>query len=155
MTTSHAGRVLLVLILVLLTGCGLPTLPSQGSPTCSWASQVPKNPDRICTRTVRTLQILARAVAHNDQRTVHSLVVDPQTADKMIAYSQKVRAEHIRDLHVVPSVELDVESHGTIGAGFFLLGLLPHGKINSPQTLYFRWIGGKYLVTASDLDKDW
>lgn len=141
--------------LALAGGCSITGLPSQSNPTCSWESDLPKNPDAVCKRTVRALETVTAAVAQDEEATIHGLVIDPVTARKMISFSHKVRAEGVKHLHVVPSVALDILPNQRIGAGCYVLGTLPHSRLNSQETLYFGWVGGRYVVTASDLDKDW
>lgn len=148
-------RLLACLLVLALGGCSLAALPSQSNPTCSWESRVPDNADAVCTRTVSALQKMTAAVARGDARTIRRLVVDPVTAGKMILYSQRIRAAGARGLHVVPSIALDQEAHGRIGAGFYVLGTTRRRRIKSQETLYFNWVRGRYVVTASDLEKDW
>jgi hypothetical protein len=138
-----------------LGGCSLASLPSQQHPTCSWESDVPGNANAICTRTFGVLSSLAVAVAAGDIAAIRRHVVDPTTVARMTLYSQKVRAEHGTGLHVVPDLGLDAEAHGQIGAGFYVLGKTATTKLNSPETLYFNWVKGRWVVVRSDLDKDW
>ena len=142
-------------VLSLGAGCSITSLPSQGNPTCSWESDLPPNPDAVCRRTVSALQRITRAAAEGNQAVIHRDVIDPVTARKIIAFSQKVRSERVTHLHMVPSIALNVFPGGRIGAGFYVLGTLPRSRLNSQETLYFRWVAGRYVVTASDLDKDW
>jgi hypothetical protein len=138
-----------------LGGCRLASLPSQQNPTCSWESDLPSNADAVCTRTVHVLQSLATAVAHGDIATIRRYVVDRSTVARMTVYSQTVRAEHAYGIHVVPSIGLDREANGRIGAGFYVLGKTATQKLNSQETLYFNWVDGRWVVVNSDLDKNW
>jgi hypothetical protein len=142
-------------VLALGAGCSITSLPSQADPTCSWESDLPPNPDAVCRRTVAALQRVTRAAAQGNAAIIHEEVIDPVTARKIIAFSHKVRAEGVKHLHIVPSIALNMLPGGRIGAGFYVLGTLPQARLNSQETLYFAWVAGKYVVTASDLDKDW
>jgi hypothetical protein len=106
-------------------------------------------------RTVRILQQLTNAVAHGKIAVIRRYVMDRSTVALMTQSSRELRAESVKGLHIVPSLGLDVEPHGTIGAGFYLLGTTRAGKLNEQQTLYFGWVHGRYLVVRSDYDKTW
>jgi hypothetical protein len=149
------GRTVGALAAALLAGCSAASVPSQSHPICSWAVQVPSNSDALCAAAFRTLSRLAAADARGDDRTVRRLVSNRSIADQIIAYGRQLRSQGLRDLHIVPSLTLDLTPAGMWGAEFVLAGKTSQGNFHQTSTLYFRSRRGVDIVEAQDPLQAW
>jgi hypothetical protein len=154
---SHLVRrygILLLLPLV-TSACGLPGLPSQNDPTCSWTSAIPANHDRVCKTTFETLSALVRADVRGDWATIHRLVPTASVAHKIVVFGQQERAQRIIYLHVVPTLTLGAVRGGLLGVGFNITGKTHEGNVQAPQSLYLRLRRGRALVVQDQPDQEW
>lgn len=138
-----------------LVGCGIPGLPSQQHPDCSWNSVVPSNADQLCSVAFRTTSALVRAQVRGDDPAIRRLVSNPRVAANIIAYGRLRRSQRINFLHVVPSMTLDAGNPHLLGAGFFVVGKTAAGRVDDPETLYMVVHGSSAQVTQDQPNEAW
>jgi len=154
MTTTRLT--LALAFLVSLSGCSLVSVPSPNHPDCFWAKQPPANDAAICQSVARTLNRLVRAELVDDPRAVRALVRNPQIAKKIIAHGAFIRAHHIEKYHVVPSLTLDDQGRGVIGAGIYLRGTTAQGgRLKQEATLYLLLRHGTAIVIDHEPGQTW
>jgi hypothetical protein len=139
----------------LLSGCSLMSLPSQNHPVCSWGGQPPANNKQVCDIAFATLSSLVKAELRADNGTIHRLVPVPRIASRIIAYGNVQRAAKIDNLHVVPSMTVEISAHGYLGAGFFIVGKSNGSRVSSPETVYVRIRHGHGEVVGDQPNQDW
>lgn len=145
----------LALLVTVLCGCAVAHVPNQRQPVCSWDSTPPVRSKAVCGQVFATLSSLARAEKEGDDATVRRLVTSAVARQRIISYGASLRRDGVSDLHVVPSVTLDVIRPSYIGAGFYVLGKTRKGRVNAPQTLYLQLTGNRAIVAADQPNQEW
>lgn len=154
MTTTRL--ILALAFLVSLSGCNLVSVPSPNHPDCFWAKQPPPNDAAICQSVARTLNRLVRAELADNRGMIRELVRNPQIAKQIIAHGVFIRAHHIEQYHVVPSLTLDDQGRGVIGAGIYLRGKTAQGgRLKQEATLYLLVQHGIAVVIDHEPGQTW
>lgn len=144
-----------VLALIALSGCSAASLATQSKPICSWTVSPPPDATHRCSVVFTTLRTLARADVSGDNATVRRIVVTPVVARQIIAYGRRMRALGASNVHVVPSLTLDITADGLVGARTSLVGSIRGGRLREPFTLYLRLRGDSARVVAHDPGYAW
>jgi hypothetical protein len=149
-------RVALLLVVgAILTGCTGASVPTSEHPVCSWDSAVPANSEPVCSAVFHTINAVARAEQMGNDAAIKRLVAGASARRRIISYGRTLRAQGVRDLHVVPSITLDRLHPHTFGAGFYLKGAVRGGRINAPLTLELRMRGSGAVVIADQPGQEW
>lgn len=138
---------------MLLGGCAGVSLPSAATPSCSWDSRVPANSAAICTAVFRTLNTVAAAVQSGDNATIARLVRKDSVRKRLVSYGRTLRLQHVKGLHVVPSLTLDAIRPHLVGAGFYLS--VRGGHANAPQTVELHVAGSRAVIINDQPGQEW
>lgn len=155
---AHPGwrRLGLVLCLALTaSGCDLERVPTAAHPSCSWTTSPPSNADEICVRVFRSVSAVALAEIDGNTARIRSLVVTSSVATKIIAHGFRLRAQRVHQFHVVPSITLAQTPAHLVGAGFFLAGRKPHGKVSPQEQVYLKERGNTYVIVGDQPSQEW
>lgn len=139
----------------LLSGCLGTSVPTQSNPSCSWDSSVPAHASSICTSVFHTLSSIAAALQTGNDAAIRRLVSSGSVRHKLVNYGRGLRAQGVRNLHVVPSITLDQLKRGSIGAGFYVNGNITGGRVNAPQTVELRLVHGRASVINDQPGQEW
>jgi hypothetical protein len=147
--------VALLLAGTLVSACSGTTLPTRQNPSCSWDSAVPGNAATVCSAVYRTLSSVARAEETGNRAVMNRLIVNAGVRHRIMAHGRALRAQRVRNLHVVPSITLDHIHRKTFGAGFYLNGNIQGGRVNAPQTIELRVEGKRAVIINDQPGQEW
>lgn len=145
----------LLLAGTLLSACAGTSLPTRQNPSCSWDSTVPGNASSVCSAVYRTLSLVARAEETGNRGVMKRLIANAAVRHRIMAHGRVLRAQHVRNLHVVPSITLDHIHPMTFGAGFYLNGSIRGGRVNAPQTIELRVQGNRAVIINDQPGQEW
>ncbi len=140
---------------ILLSGCAGTLLPTRQNPSCSWDSTVPSNASAICSAVYSTLNTVAHAEETGNRATMNRLIVNVAVRRRIMAHGRALRAQHVQNLHVVPSFTLAQIHAKTFGAGFYLNGDIRGGRVNAPLTVELRVEGKRAVIVNDQPGQEW